>query len=170
MQFSFFSSNWDFWYASQCSVGLLFLFPSSTSVSLLLIAGASSTIFDVAPSAPKLTNPSTDHVPRTFSTLFSSKSISSNCQIHLMTYLHRMTLHSNPHWLTFSLNLLDSLPLYYNVIMRRMSNKGTENPGFCYWVLSFNNIAIMLRQYFTNNLNINASYSCQHAWGTLQLG
>ena len=62
------SSEWDFQYASQRSVGLLFLFSSSISVSLLLTAGAPSTIFDVAWSASKLINPSTDHVPRTLST------------------------------------------------------------------------------------------------------
>ena len=52
------SFNWDTWYTSQCSVDLLFLFPTSISVSLLLTAGAPSTIFDVAPSASKLIKPS----------------------------------------------------------------------------------------------------------------
>ena len=73
------SSNWDAWYASQHSVGLPFLFPGSIWASLLLTVGApSSTYFDAASSASKLTSPSTNDVPRTFSTLFSSKSVSSN--------------------------------------------------------------------------------------------
>ena len=46
---------------------------------------------------------------------------------------------------------------------------GTENPGFCYGLVFFNNIAINLSQYFTNNLNTGILYSCQHAWGTLLL-
>ena len=51
-----------------------------------------------------------------------------------------------------------------------MSKGGSENPGFRYWLVSFNNIAINLSQYFTNDLNTSILYSCQHAWGTLQLG
>ena len=39
------------------------------------------------------------------------------------------------------------------LIVWLMSKGGTENPGFCYWLVSFNNIAINLSQYFTNNLN-----------------
>ena len=65
------SYNWDVWYASQGSVGLLFLFPDCTSFSLLLTAGALLTIFNVASSASKLTNTSTDNVPRTLSALLS---------------------------------------------------------------------------------------------------
>ena len=51
-----------------------------------------------------------------------------------------------------------------------MSKGGIENPSFCYRPVSFNNIAINLSQYFTNNLNTSTLYSCQHAKGTLQLG
>ena len=87
------------------------------------------------------------------------------CQIDLMTSLHQMSLHSNPHWLTSSsLNLIDSPPLYYN-----LSKGGTDTPDFCYWLVSLKNIAINLSQYFTNNLNTSISYSCQHTWGTSQL-
>ena len=50
-----------------------------------------------------------------------------------------------------------------------MSKEGTENPGFGYWLASFNNITINLSQYFTNNLNTSILYSCQHAWETSQL-
>ena len=178
MQHFLLSSNWDVWYASQRSVGLLFLFPGSISASLLLIAGTQlSAIFDVVSSTVKLTNPSTNDLPRTFSTLFSSKSVSSNwsdlchCQIDLMTSLNQTPLHSNPHWLmSSSLNLSDSPPLYYNMIVRLMSEGDTENLGFSYWLVSFNNIAINLSQYFTTNLSTCILYSCQHAWETLQLG
>ena len=100
--------------------------------------------------------------------------ISHQCQIDLMTSLHQMPLHSNPHWLTSSLNLLYSPPFYCNMIVRLTPKRGTENSGFCYWFVSFNNIAINLSQYFTSNLNTlntsNLLYSCQHARGTLQLG
>ena len=93
--------------------------------------------------------------------------ISHQYQIDLITCLHQMPLHSNPHWLTSSLNLLDSPPLYYNMIMWLMSKGGTENPGFCYWFVSFNNIAINLSQYFTNSLNTNTLYSCQSCIGNI---
>ena len=55
------------------------------------------------------------------------------------------------------------------LIVRLMSKGGTENPGLCYRLVSFNNIAINLSQDFINNLNTSILYSCQHAWGTLQL-
>ena len=34
----------------------------------------------------------------------------------------------------------EPLTLYYNMIVWLMSEGGTENPGFCYWLVSFNNI------------------------------
>ena len=57
----------------------------------------------------------------------------------------------------------------WKVMMRLMSKGGTQNPGFCYWLVSFNNIAINLSQYFTNKLNTSILYPCQHTWETLQL-
>ena len=70
-----------------------------------------------------------------------TKVIFHQCQIYLMTSLHQMLLHSNPHWLTsFSLNLLNSPPLYYNMTARLKFKRGTENPGFYYW-LAFSTIS-----------------------------
>ena len=56
------------------------------------------------------------------------------------------------------------------LIVQVMSKGGTENPGFHYWLVSFNNIAINWSQCFTNNLTTSIVYSCQCAWVTLQLG
>ena len=96
---------------------------------------------------------------------------SHQCQIDLMTSLHQVPLRSNTYWLTSSsLNLLDSSLLYYNMVVQLMSKRDTENPGFYYWLVFFNNIAINLSQYFTNNINPSIVYSCQQAWGTLQWG
>ena len=36
-------------------------------------------------------------------------------------------------------------------------------------LVSFNNIAINVSQYSKNDLNTSILYSCQHAWGTLQI-
>ena len=102
--FLLFCSDRDVWYASQCSVGLLLLFPGSISVSLLLTAGAPSTIFDVASDLHRLQNLSI-YLLMKFQEIFPhcfllrvfhpTEVISRQCKIDLMTSLHQMLLHSN---------------------------------------------------------------------------
>ena len=55
------------------------------------------------------------------------------------------------------------------VIVQLMSKRDTENPGFCYWLVPFNNITINWSQYFKNSWNTSILYYCLHAWGTIQL-
>ena len=126
---------WDVWYASQHSVGLLsfsrvlllfHLLPNWSTHLMMMFQEPSQHCFVLI-------------------VFHQIEVISHQSQINLMTSLHQVYLHSNPHWLTSSsLNLLDC-PLYITIWYCNVHPRG-------HWESRLLLLICIFQQYH-NNLN-----------------